>query len=64
VAAADDLTSKRYTGALVFNATEFSSFRLQYEYGEGPIGPKGETVERKYLLQANFTIGAHPSHAY
>ena len=62
--ALENLTTKKYTGALVFTATEFSSFRLQYEYGDGPLGPNGETVERTVLLQASFTIGAHPAHAY
>lgn len=57
-------TSKRYSAALVFKATEFSAYRLEYNQGEGARAVNGQTVERKIYLQANFTIGAHPSHAY
>jgi hypothetical protein len=59
-----ELTTKKYSAALIFAATEFSFYRLEYEQAEGPVSAKGETVERKFYVQANFTIGAHPSHAY
>lgn len=61
--ALDNITTPKYSTALVFNATEFSSYRLEYNQGEGPT-KAGETVERKIFLQANFTIGAHPAHSY
>ena len=59
-----NITTKKYTGALVFAATEFSSYRVEYSYADGPASTSGETIERKIYLQANFTIGAHPSHSY
>jgi hypothetical protein len=62
--ALQNITTKKYSAALVFNATEFSSYRLEYNYVDGPASAAGETIERKIYLQANFTIGAHPSHAY
>lgn len=49
---------------LSFAPTEFSSYRLEYGWSHGPANAKGDTDERKVLLQANFTIGAHPSHSY
>lgn len=57
-------TAKKYSTALIFTATEFSSYRLEYNQTEGPASTKGDTVERKFYLQANFTIGAHPAHSY
>lgn len=46
---------------LIFAPTEFSAFRLQASVTEPPGGP-GPLFEG--FLQANFTIGAHPAHAY
>jgi hypothetical protein len=51
-------TVRKYSAALVFGATEFSAFKLEYDHGDGAGG------ERKIYIQANFTIGAHPSHSY
>lgn len=62
--ALDNETVRKYSAGLVLNATEFSSYRLEASYGKGAAGPDGETIERKILLQASFTIGAHPSHEY
>jgi hypothetical protein len=59
-----NVTTRKYSAALAFNATEFSSFRLEYDQAEGPLSATGESVERKIYLQGNFTIGAHPAHAY
>jgi hypothetical protein len=59
-----NVTTRKYSGALVFGATEFSSYRVEYNQAEGPSNADGESVERKVYLQANFTIGAHPVHAY
>lgn len=58
------LTGQGYAGALTFNATEFSSYRLEYAYIEGIEGPFGGAIERRVLIQGNFTIGAHPAHSY
>jgi hypothetical protein len=53
------------TVGLSFSATEFSSYRLEYSETEGHKNPTSdETRERKFFFQANFTIGAHPAHAY
>ncbi|MGE4131622.1 MAG: hypothetical protein AB7F86_08280 [Bdellovibrionales bacterium] len=54
----------KYTGGLTFAATEFSSMRLEYSWGRGEANAKGEKTEQTVLVQANFTIGAHPSHTY
>ncbi len=59
-----NITTKKYSGAFVFNATEFSSYRAEYSVTNGPVSATGHTSENKIYLQANFTIGAHPSHSY
>lgn len=59
-----NIVTKKYSAALVFSATEFSSFRAEYNYAHGPVAANGEANERKIYLQANFTIGAHPAHSY
>lgn len=59
-----NITTKKYSAAVILSATEFSSYRLEYNQAEGPASASGERVERKLYLQANFTIGAHPSHSY
>lgn len=51
----------RQSAVLVFAPTEFSAFRLQISVTEPP-GMVEPIVTG--LLQANFTIGAHPAHAY
>ncbi len=52
---------RRASGILVFAPTEFSAVRLQ---GSAlvPQGPSDPTYEG--FLQVNFTLGAHPAHAY
>lgn len=52
---------KRSSLLLGFFPTEFSGFRLQYDYG---IDPTYDKPDHKILLQANLTIGAHPAHSY
>ena len=51
---------KKYSAIASFNPSEFSSFRLQLDQ----MNDKLPTPERRALLQMNFTIGAHPAHAY
>jgi hypothetical protein len=51
---------RKYTALFAFLPSEFSGYRLQYSYLEDGQ----EKPEHKVLLQANFTIGAHPAHAY
>lgn len=62
----ESLTTRRYSASIVFAATEFSSFRLEYDQTRGPHRGRGsdDYVEHAGFLQANFTIGAHPVHAY
>jgi hypothetical protein len=62
----ESLTTRRYSASVVFTATEFSSFRLEYDQTRGPHRGHGsdDDVEHAAFLQANFTIGAHPAHAY
>jgi hypothetical protein len=49
----------RFTGLLAFAASEFSALRIQYSLGN-------ETGEKSHQIavQLNFTMGAHPAHAY
>ena len=51
----------RQSAVLVFAPTEFSAFRLQLSVAEPPGAPIPVFTG---LLQVNFTIGAHPAHAY
>lgn len=50
--------------AVVFNPSEFTFYRLEFDSLHGPAQPNGDTDERKILLQANFVIGSHPAHNY
>lgn len=59
-----NIYTDKYSSALVFNASEFSSYRLEYNHAIGPVSATGESLEQKIYLQANFTIGAHPAHSY
>lgn len=60
-----DESLTRTTAGFVFNATEFSSYRLEYSETNGfAANANGDTKEQKLLIQANFTIGAHPAHSY
>lgn len=60
----NNITTTKNSLGLIFNATEFSSYRMEYSQTNGPTNADGETVEKKIYLQANFTIGAHPAHSY
>jgi len=51
---------KKYSVLASFNPSEFSSYRLQLDQ----LDDGQEKDEKRALLQFNFTIGAHPSHAY
>ncbi|MGZ3694208.1 MAG: hypothetical protein ACXWQO_08400 [Bdellovibrionota bacterium] len=54
----------KYSAALNFSPSEFSSFRAEYDHAVTPPDTRGYRTERKFYVQANFTIGAHPSHSY
>lgn len=60
-----DDTSRRSSVGFVYVPTEFSSYKLEYNQRTGGVpSATGETTENAVFLQANFTIGAHPAHAY
>lgn len=54
-----DLTGKRASLAIAFVPTEFSAFRIQYNY----IDLSGKK-EQQLIVQMNITIGSHPAHKY
>lgn len=56
-------TIKKYSLGLEFKATEFSSYRVEYNTSKLPSAVS-EKDEKKFYFQANFTIGAHPAHTY
>jgi len=58
-------TWERHSLALTYAPSEFSSYRFEYDQRHGgPVNSNGDTTEKVFYLQANFTIGAHPAHAY
>lgn len=55
----------RHSFALNFVPSEFSSYRFEYDWRRGPkYNVYNENTESLVYLQANFTIGAHPTHTY
>lgn len=57
--------SERNSIALAYMPSEFSSFKLEYDQRHGGVpSSSGEDTEKAIFLQANFTIGSHPAHAY
>lgn len=50
--------------ALDFLASEFSQFKFEVSQYVFPLSEFENFTENRYILQANFTIGAHPSHTY
>jgi hypothetical protein len=50
----------RVSSLLAFVPTEFSAFRIQYNY----LKPEDEEGIHQVLAQVNFTIGSHPAHQY
>ncbi|NUM88417.1 MAG: hypothetical protein HUU37_04355 [Bdellovibrionales bacterium] len=62
--ALENRITRKYTAGLIFVPTEFSSLQAEYSLASGPVNATTGHVERKYYLQANFAIGAHPAHAY
>jgi hypothetical protein len=57
-------TTTKTSASVVFAASEFSSYRIEYDWVHGPTNAEGNTNEQKLYLQANFTIGSHPAHSY
>ena len=56
-------TSRRWTGALTLNPTEFSRIRAQYNRGETFVGGEKEAYDQ-FFLQVQFSIGAHGAHKF
>jgi len=54
-----DFSGKRVSGALAYVPTEFSAYRLQYNFSQF-AGIK----EQQVIIQVNVTIGSHPAHKY
>ncbi len=58
-------TWTRNSLGLQFAATEFSSYKLEFNQKNGGLkNLNNEGTENSVFVQANFTIGAHPAHAY
>ena len=55
----NDFDGSRISLALAYVPTEFSAFRLQYNYQK--LAGKDE---QQIILQVNVTIGSHPAHKY
>ncbi|MGZ3692153.1 MAG: hypothetical protein ACXVAX_11665 [Pseudobdellovibrio sp.] len=56
---------QRNSVGIVYMPSEFSSYKLEFDQRTGGLpSATGETTENKIYLQANYTIGAHPAHAY
>ena len=56
---------ERHSVALNYAPSEFSSYKAElFQTTGGPPNSSNQTVEYAFFLQANFTIGAHPAHAY
>lgn len=57
-------TLVRHSLALVYNPSEFSAFKIEYDQKTGAPEVKNQDTEKVVMLQANLTIGAHPAHSY
>jgi hypothetical protein len=57
-------TTSKYSAGVNYAPSEFSNYRIEYDWSDGPKQTNGETSERKIYLQANYLIGSHPAHAY
>ena len=55
----EDFSGKRISLALAYVPTEFSAFRLQYNFSQFE-----EADEQQIIVQVNVTIGSHPAHKY
>jgi hypothetical protein len=54
----------RYTAMLEFNPTEFSRIRFQYDYDRSRFLDEKRLGIHEFLLQFNFSIGAHGAHKF
>lgn len=57
--------SDRHSLGLSYSPSEFSTYKVEYDRKLSAIvNDKNENIETSIFLQANFTIGAHPTHNY
>ncbi len=62
---ADLDTTERHSMGFNYSPSEFATYRFEYNQTYGPlVNADNENMEKAIFLQANFTIGAHPSHFY
>ena len=54
-----DFSGLRFSFAMAYVPTEFSAYRLQYNFLKF-----AEINEQQIILQVNITIGSHPAHKY
>lgn len=62
--AGQDEIARKGTASFTFRGSEFTSYRIESYQNYHPTSFGSERVENGLLLQANFTIGAHPTHGY
>ena len=55
----DAARQHRFTGLLAYVPSEFSAFRVTYS-----VSDTGSETVQQVGAQVNFTMGAHPAHAY
>jgi hypothetical protein len=55
----EDFTGKKVSVAMAYVPTEFSAYRLQYNYLQF-----NGTKEQQIIIQVNVTVGSHPAHKY
>jgi hypothetical protein len=55
----EDFSGKKLSLALAYVPTEFSAYRLQYNFLEFT-----DMKEQQIIFQVNVTIGSHPAHKY
>ena len=54
------INARKQSLAIAFDPSEFSEIRTQYDH----VNDSNEKDEHRVMLQFNYTIGAHPAHAY
>lgn len=55
----------RYSSMIEYNPSEFSRFRLQYNYDKSLYSESGTNKpNHEIIVQANITIGAHGAHSF
>lgn len=58
-------TITRNSLGLIFAPSEFSAYKFEYNQTHGTrLNADQDDTEKSIFLQANFTIGAHPTHSY